>query len=270
MADVISTLTYDSDKVRSTFIRDDTVTNDIYNELNKTAIDLVSNNNKIDDNAILFREEYNSSSKNLNNAIHQGVYSFTSSALNAPPNTNGGNLFVTNTSKTEQGAGIIITQIAYCHNGSVYSRTKNTTENFTAWRQLAYTESPVFTGTPTAPTPQENDNSTKIATTAFMQSVLKNKFTANKATNGWWKDGNTGMIFQWGTWSINSTAGAASTSVTFPISFPNKCLIVIPSVFNAASEQIGYNYVTNTGCKIVKGVNDTFSARNGIYLVIGY
>lgn len=121
-----------------------------------------------------------------------------------------------------------------------------------------------------APTPSTGDNSTQIATTAFVQSLLKNKFTANKATNGWWKDGNTGMIFQWGTWSINSTAGAASTSVTFPISFPNKCLIVIPSVFNAASDQIGYNFVTNTGCKIAKGVNDASSARNGIYLVIGY
>lgn len=65
--------------------------------------------------------------------------------------------------------------------------------------------SPAFSGTPTAPTAGVSVNNTQIATTAFTQALLKNKFTASKATNGWWKDGNTGIIFQWGKNTVTSS-----------------------------------------------------------------
>ena len=45
-------------------------------------------------------------------------------------------------------------------------------DTWSAWRYLAYTESPAFSGSPTAPTPATSDNSTKIATTAFIQNLL--------------------------------------------------------------------------------------------------
>ena len=137
MAEVIPQITVDSSKVKNTWVQNEVVTNDVYNAINKAVIDLKNNNNLLDTNAILFREQYNSSSKDLNNAIHQGIYSFTSSAVNSPSGVDGGNLLVTNTSKTEQGSSII-TQVAFCHNGAVYARTKNTSENFTAWNKLAY------------------------------------------------------------------------------------------------------------------------------------
>lgn len=137
MAEVIPQITIDDSKVKETWVQNEVVTNDVYNAINKAVINLKDNNNLLDSNAMLFREEYNSSSKDLNNAIHQGVYSFTSSAVNAPSGVNGGNLLVTNTSKNEQGSSII-TQIAFCHNGAVYARTKNINENFTAWNKLAY------------------------------------------------------------------------------------------------------------------------------------
>lgn len=334
MAEVIPQIIVDSSKVKNTWVQSEVVTNDVYNAINKAVIDLKDNNNLLDSNAMLFREEYNSSSKNLNNAIHQGIYSFTSSAVNAPSGVNGGNLLVTNTSKTNQGSSII-TQIAFCHNGAIYIRTKNTTENFTNWilvssntggiksitsnndtltitkgddskqdikinnveqskninngynngstslpttnfrtdvlklssngysvqpihcasvidnipncagiafsggwdtqgflqmvsindiarawvgggskeninwyKELAFTESPAFIGTPTAPTPSTSDNSTKIATTAFVKSL----FTINKAQNGWWRDNTTGFTIQWG----NGTSGR----INYPISFP--------------------------------------------------
>lgn len=132
MAEVIPQITIDGSKVKETWVQKEVVTNDVYNAINKAVINLKDNNNLLDSNAMLFREEYNSSSKNLNNAIHQGIYSFTNSAVNAPSGVNGGNLLVTNTSKTNQGSSII-TQIAFCHNGAIYIRTKNTTENFTNW-----------------------------------------------------------------------------------------------------------------------------------------
>ena len=45
-------------------------------------------------------------------------------------------------------------------------------ENANAHRQYAPLSSPALTGTPTAPTPTLSDNSTKLATTAFIQSAL--------------------------------------------------------------------------------------------------
>nr|DAZ69233.1 MAG TPA: hypothetical protein [Caudoviricetes sp.] len=137
MAEVIPQINIDGTKIKNTWTEKEYVTDEVYNALNKAVIDLKNNNNLLDSNSILFREEYNSSSKNLNNAIHQGVYSFTNSAVNAPSGVTGGNLFVTNTSKINQGSSVI-TQIAFCHNGAVYARTKNNSENFTSWNKLAY------------------------------------------------------------------------------------------------------------------------------------
>lgn len=137
MAEVIPQINIDGTKIKNTWTEKEYVTDEVYNALNKAVIDLKNNNNLLDSNSILFREEYNSSSKNLNNAIHQGVYSFTNSAVNAPSGVTGGNLFVTNTSKINQGSSVV-TQIAFCHNGAVYARTKNNSENFTSWNKLAY------------------------------------------------------------------------------------------------------------------------------------
>lgn len=102
-------------------------------------------------------------------------------------------------------------------------------ETWSAWRYLAYTESPAFSGTPTAPTPSTSDNGTRVATTAFVQSLLTNKFTASKSTNGWWKDGNTGMMWQWGQEKdFHDITSASKSSLNFPVSFPNTCLVVLP------------------------------------------
>ena len=150
-------------------------------------------------------------------------------------------------------------------NGASYIRSY-VNGNWGSWNKIAYIDSPAFSGTPIAPTPSTSDNSTKIATTAFVKSL----FTASKQQNGWHKEASTGMIWQWGEWNIQSISASASTNVTFPISFPNKCLFVIPSVYNAAEDQIGYLNVTQTGCSFKKGVNDDTIGRNGLYLVIGY
>lgn len=45
-------------------------------------------------------------------------------------------------------------------------------DTWSAWRYLAYTESPAFSGSPTAPTPGTTDNSTRLATTAFAHNLL--------------------------------------------------------------------------------------------------
>lgn len=93
---------------------------------------------------------------------------------------------------------------------------------------LAPKASPAFSGIPTAPTPNISDNSTKIATTAFVKSL----FTASKQKNGWWKDGNTGIIRQWGEATVTNSNGY----VGLPISFPNACLSVQVTYLNNSSD----------------------------------
>lgn len=48
------------------------------------------------------------------------------------------------------------------------------------------------------------------------------KNTANRASSGWFKDGSTGLIFQWGV----ARRSGDSTKIAFPIAFPNACLNV--------------------------------------------
>lgn len=59
------------------------------------------------------------------------------------------------------------------------AHTSNNTIHITAqernyWNNKAATESPVFTGTPQAPTPEQGDSSDRIATTAFVDLMAKN------------------------------------------------------------------------------------------------
>lgn len=87
---------------------------------------------------------------------------------------------------------------------AVRSARDATLGTWSAWRYLAYTESPAFSGSPTAPTPGTSDNGTRIATTAFVQSLINSLkgsiggtiVASNLAQNGYVKFSN-GLILQW-------------------------------------------------------------------------
>ena len=81
---------------------------------------------------------------------------------------------------------------------------------------MAPLASPAFTGTPTAPTPTGTDNSTKLATTAFVQTLLG--LSTSLATNGYIKIG--GIIIQWGSFTGSTSGG---TVINFPVAFPTAC-----------------------------------------------
>lgn len=132
---------------------------------------------------------------------------------------------------------------------------------WSAWRYLAYTESPAFSGTPTAPTPSTSDNGTRVATTAFVQSLLTNKFKASKKQNGWWKDGNTGILYQWG--AVDITYGVENYDITFPITFNSLFTIVDGGVFD-----IRIISRSNSGFRIGQRSGD--SADIYCYIAIGY
>lgn len=79
-------------------------------------------------------------------------------------------------------------------NSTLASHTGNsdihvTTAQTAAWDAKANTNSPVFSGTPTAPNPSAGDNSTRIATTAFVNSALTSGASALKPA--YFASGNT-------------------------------------------------------------------------------
>lgn len=98
---------------------------------------------------------------------------------------------------------------------------------------LAPKVSPALTGSPTAPTQGTSDNSTKIATTAFVRNLI-NQFKTDGTLggivggsltqNGWVKFSN-GLILQWGYFNQNSFSDKTYT-VSFPIVFTNTLYIV--------------------------------------------
>ena len=90
---------------------------------------------------------------------------------------------------------------------------------------LAPKASPALTGSPTAPTQGTSDNSTKIATTAFVRNLI-NQFKTDGtlggivggslSQNGWVKFSN-GLILQWGN---NNGQGSFSRKVySFPVAY---------------------------------------------------
>lgn len=65
---------------------------------------------------------------------------------------------------------------------------------WSAWRYLAYTESPAFSGSPTAPTPGTSDNGTRVATTAFVQSLINSLKGLINAKNDVYISAGTGSV----------------------------------------------------------------------------
>ena len=86
-------------------------------------------------------------------------------------------------------------------------------------------------------TPGTSDNSTRVATTAFVQSLINSLkgsiggaiVASNLAQNGYVKFSN-GLILQWGYYA------QANNTYNFPITFPNKCFNVILQYTDSANE----------------------------------
>jgi hypothetical protein len=81
-----------------------------------------------------------------------------------------------------------------------------------------------FTTSPVVPTPALSDDSTKVATTAFVKDLVGGSTAVAKSlnTNGYVRFAN-GLIMQWG---YRDTTSNPHT-ITFPLAFPNACLNVV-------------------------------------------
>ena len=92
------------------------------------------------------------------------------------------------------------------------------------------------------------------------------KNTASKAARGWWKCGDTGVIFQWGTVGLGN-----DLPVTFPITFPAACISV---QISQNSSMLGTNSTSNisaTGKSRTGFTSHVYSNERGAdWLAIGY
>ncbi len=116
--------------------------------------------------------------------------------------------------------------------------------------------------------PTKNDVNSSI--TAINDELAKkgNKNTALKSSHGWYKDESTGMIMQWGDWSVGE-GGGGEVTVNFSIPFPFSGVVSAISVNNAAAQMVGYSLIGKTSMKVIKGSNDD-RGRSGQYIVWGW
>ena len=112
-------------------------------------------------------------------------------------------------------------------------------------------------------TPGTGDNSTRVATTAFVQSLISSLkgsiggtiVASNLAQNGYVKFSN-GLILQWGTFNWSRTIGGKQNftyTVPFPIVFSSRkwCMPSIPKVvFGQNGANVQTTYYTNNGVYI--------------------
>ena len=121
------------------------------------------------------------------------------------------------------------TLTAYVMNSSLATTLTGYVSNAaltTALAAKANLASPALSGTPTTPTAAPGNNSTQIASTAFIQAALAAATSATMASFGHWKDPNTGFKVNWGT--IYSVPGATSGGpVSFESPFTTACYGVI-------------------------------------------
>jgi hypothetical protein len=147
--------------------------------------------------------------------------------------------------------------------------------------------SPTFTGNPKAPQPPSNDNSTSLANTQWVQQLISAYVTSavfnstvaalaslnyvngtfapltdfsGGGTGGnpgfWDKNAITGHIHQFGNVPFS---GNSPQSVTFPLQFPNQCVSITVTPFNAVQPEnfsiSGYNV---NGFTVISGAGEAF------------
>ena len=134
--------------------------------------------------------------------------------------------------------------------------------------------SPALTGSPTAPTQAYNDSSTKLATTAMVNASPK-----TFAVPGYIKFGN-GLILQWmiGPTDPADANTAALHTLTFPVVFPNACLVALVSMDMATNtssqdswyQTLGWNAATVTYQRQYSGTGTSGSTTRGVLIALGY
>ncbi|WP_242675638.1 phage tail protein, partial [Rahnella victoriana] len=93
------------------------------------------------------------------------------------------------------------------------------------------------------------------------------KNTASKSARGWWKCGDTGVIYQWG---IESVDGATIKNFSFPVTFPTGCasLLVSNNIERTAGEMSMTGYLKSTSQFSLS--NTAATGRSISWFAVGY
>lgn len=116
--------------------------------------------------------------------------------------------------------------------------------NWSAWREDVYTDSPVFTGNPTAPTAAQFDNDTSLATTAFVQRALGNLAgTTSISVSTTMSAADAGKLIQ-----VNPGGGTVNVTLPLAASCPEGTILWLRNINTGTvnivpqgSDNIGYN-----------------------------
>ncbi|WP_434461785.1 gp53-like domain-containing protein [Xenorhabdus bovienii] len=112
----------------------------------------------------------------------------------------------------------------------------------------------------------------KSGTLATLDDIVATKNTSNKEPNGWWKCGDTGVIYQWG--RTRSLYASEKISVQLPISFSSTNYSVVVQPINHREGKglaSGYAQIVNAGSfdMINAYANDGWSIPY-YWIAIGY
>ncbi|HHA2064707.1 TPA: phage tail protein [Enterobacter kobei] len=107
----------------------------------------------------------------------------------------------------------------------------------------------------------------RFYTKTLANSTFQKVNTASKGTRGWFKDSNTGMIFQWGTESVT---GATTRTFSFPVSFPTGCasLAVSNNIERTAGENSMTGYIKSASQYSLS--NTAATDRQLCWFAVGY
>jgi phage-related tail fiber protein len=107
----------------------------------------------------------------------------------------------------------------------------------------------------------------RFYTKLLANSTFQKVNTASKGSRGWFKDSNTGMIFQWG---IESVSGATTRTFSFPVSFPTGCasLTVSNNIERTAGENSMTGFIKSTSQYSLS--NTAATDRQLCWFAIGY
>ena len=169
---------------------------------------------------------------------------------------------------TYAGGNLISSAKIQANLAGTADKATNDSSNRNIVNTYATKASPAFSGTPTSPTPATSDNSTKIATTAFVRNLI-NQFKTDGTLggiiggsltqNGWVKYSN-GLILQWGTFT--------NRTCVFPIQFTESCFCALHQPINLSNDHLSATnwavYNLNT-----KGFSHGDLSSNHFFMVIG-
>ena len=157
------------------------------------------------------------------------------------------------------------------YNGNLYECTSDVTSttapssdtshwskyNITPGTTYAPINSPAFTGTPTAPTPSSGDDSTKIATTAFVQAAVGGgsgdvvvDTYVNTSTGDWYRQYKSGWLEQGG--KTNTGTGYDTTQITLLKPYAN-------TAYTIAAMKVRPTSTGGGGADFLPAVNGTLS-----------